>query len=90
MGDMFVISTTVDYDLGHHADSREMEDQTTETWFRNESFDSAAVIRLDPDLTDRVYELIQNVPRTFLKRPCTNCFAAGKALSCIETVFGFA
>ena len=38
MGDMFVISTAVDYDLGHHADIREMEEQTAETWFRDESF----------------------------------------------------
>ena len=74
MGDMFVISTTVDYDLGHHADSREMEDQTTETWFRNESFDSAAVIRLDPDLTDRVWKLVKDLPMETTERT-RNCMS---------------
>ena len=62
MGDMFVISTAVDYDLGHHADIREMEEQTAETWFRDESFDNAAVIRLNPELTDKVWELVKDLP----------------------------
>ena len=29
MGDVFVITSIVDFDLGHHADSREMEDPST-------------------------------------------------------------
>lgn len=62
MGDMFVISTAVDYDLGHHADIRDMENQTAETWFRDESFDDVAVIRLNPELTDKVWELVKNLP----------------------------
>ena len=62
MGDMFVISTTVDYDLGHHADIREMEVRTAETWFHDESFDNAAVIRLNPELTDKVWELVKDLP----------------------------
>ncbi len=62
MGDMFVISTTVDYDLGHHADIRDMENQTGETWFRDESFDATAVHRLDPELTDKVWNLVKDLP----------------------------
>jgi len=62
MGDMFLISAAVDYDLGHHADIREMEDQTAETWFRDESFDNAAVIRLNPELTDKVWEMVKDLP----------------------------
>ena len=62
MGDVFVISAAVDYDLGHHADIREMEDQTAETWFHDEDFDDKAVIRLNPELTDRVWERVRNLP----------------------------
>ena len=62
MGDVFVISAAVDYDLGHHADIREMEDRTAETWFRDPDCDSAAVIRLNPELTDRVWELVKDLP----------------------------
>ena len=62
MGDVFVISAAVDFDLGHHADIREMEDQTAETWFCDEEFVDAAVIRLNPDLTDRVWEMVKDLP----------------------------
>ena len=60
-GDVCVISAAVDYDLGHHADPRDMRNETETTWFREESFDDSAVIRLDPDLTDRVFELVKDV-----------------------------
>ena len=62
MGDVFVISAAVDYDLGHHADIREMEDQTAETWFYDEDSAAAAVIRLNPELTDRVWETVKDLP----------------------------
>ena len=62
MGDVFVITAAVDYDLGHHADSRELADPSAETWFHDEDYDEMAVIRLDPELTDRVYDLVKDVP----------------------------
>ena len=62
MGDVFVISAAVDYDLGHHADIREMEDQTAETWFYDEQFADTAVIRLNPELTDKVWEVVKDLP----------------------------
>ena len=62
MGDVFVISAAVDYDLGHHADIREMEEQTAETWFYDEDFADAAVIRLNPELTDKVWETVKDLP----------------------------
>ena len=61
MGDVFVISAAVDYDLGHHADSREMEDPERATWFHDAAYDDAAFIMLDPELTDRVYALVREV-----------------------------
>ena len=62
LGDVYVITAAVDYDLGHHADPRELDGTTETTWFHDESFDDSAVIRLDPDLTDRVYSLVKDVP----------------------------
>ena len=60
-GDVFVITEAVDFDLGHRADARELSDPSGTTWFHDESLDEYAVIRLDRDLTDRVYEKVRNV-----------------------------
>lgn len=65
MGDVFVITTAVDYDLGHHADFRDMFEGTEEsaaTWFHDPTYDEMAAVRLNKDLTDRVYELVRDVP----------------------------
>ena len=62
LGDVYVITSAVDYDLGHHADPREVDGETETTWFHDESFDDIAVIRLNQDLTDRVYNLIKDLP----------------------------
>ena len=62
MGDVFVISAAVDYDLGHHADIRDMEDQTAETWFYDADLADMAVIRLNPELIDRVWALVKDLP----------------------------
>ncbi len=61
-GDVFVISEAVDYDLGHQADPRELANKDGPTWFHDESYDDSAVIRLDPGLTDRVYDMVKDVP----------------------------
>lgn len=60
MGDVFVISSCVDYDLGHHADPREMTGDTDTTWFHDEEFDPFAVIDLDPELTGKVYGMVKD------------------------------
>ena len=62
LGDVFVISAAVDFDLGHHADPREMDNKTGTTWFHDESLDDSAVVMLDPDLTECVFELVEGVP----------------------------
>lgn len=61
MGDVFVITSIVDFDLGHHADSRELTDPSALTWFRDSSYDDIAYISLDPDLMDRVYDLVKDI-----------------------------
>ena len=60
-GDVFVISAAVDFDLGHRADARELSNKTGTTWFHDGSFDDRAVVRLDQNLTDRVFNMVENL-----------------------------
>ncbi len=62
MGDVFLITAAVDYDLGHHADGREIADPDGTTWFHDADFDSAAAVLLNPDLMERVYAMIKDTP----------------------------
>ena len=62
MGDVFLITAAVDYDLGHHADARELSDPEGTTWFHDADFDDAAVIRLNPELMEKVYVLVKDMP----------------------------
>ena len=61
MGDVFLVTAVIDFDLGHHADSREMLDPSRETWFHDSNYDDDAYFELDPDLMNRVYELIKDI-----------------------------
>lgn len=60
-GDVYVLSAAVDYDLGHHADPRDMETESEVTWFHSSDYDEYAVVKLNPVLTNRVYELVKDV-----------------------------
>ncbi len=63
MGDVYVVTSAVDYDIGHHADIRDMEDgENTVTWFHDASYDDVAYTHLDRDLTARVYGLVKELP----------------------------
>ncbi|MDO4549070.1 MAG: hypothetical protein Q4D04_13325 [Clostridia bacterium] len=61
MGDVFVITAAVDYDLGHHADIRELSGETDTTWFHDESYDSSSYKILDAELMEKVYDLVKDV-----------------------------
>ena len=61
MGDVFVITAAIDYDLGHHADAREMVDQDAPTWFHDAGYDSSSCKILNPELMDKVYNLVKDV-----------------------------
>ena len=61
MGDVFVISAAIDFDLGHHADPREMADPSRPTWFADPSYNSASYKLLDQDLVARVYDLVKDI-----------------------------
>lgn len=62
MGDVFLITAAVDYDLGHHADPRDMTVSNDTTWFHDPSYDSSACKLLDPALTERAYALVKDIP----------------------------
>ena len=61
MGDVFVITATVDFDLGHHADPRELADANGTTWYHDASYDSASYKILNQELCDKVYSLVKDV-----------------------------
>lgn len=61
MGDVVLASAVVDYDLGHHADIREMTDKNRATWFHDSTFDHAAFRRLNPELVQDAYELVRDI-----------------------------
>lgn len=60
MGDVFVITACIDFDLGHHADSREMVDQEGTTWFHDEGYDSSSYKILNQELSEKVYQLVKD------------------------------
>lgn len=61
MGDVFVMSACIDFDLGHHADPREMTIPSETTWFHDASYDDASYKLLDQDLVSVVYDLVKDV-----------------------------
>ena len=61
MGDAFVITTAVDYDLGHHADARDLADQNGNSWFYDAHLSEHAKISLDKNLTEKVFNLVKDI-----------------------------
>ncbi len=62
LGDVFVVTATADFDLGHHADIRDVSDTSENTWFPETQYDSFTHKTLDPELTDQIYELVKDTP----------------------------
>lgn len=61
MGDVFVITAAIDYDLGHHADARDLSDAEGTTWFHDAGYDSSSCKILNAELMDKVYNLVKDV-----------------------------
>lgn len=61
MGDVFLITAAVDFDLGHHADIRELSEGAITTWFHDPSYDSSSHKILNAELMDRLWELVKDV-----------------------------
>lgn len=62
LGDVCVVTSVVDYDMGYHTDLQETEGGEEATWYPDPELSKAAVVRLNPELTDRVYGLVKDVP----------------------------
>lgn len=60
MGDVILATAAVDYDLGHHADPRELTLPRDNTWFHDPIFDSSACRVLDAALGDRAFALVRD------------------------------
>ena len=61
MGDVFLITAAVDYDLGHHADIRDLPEGAETTWFYDGSFDSSSYKILNTDLMEKIWSLVKDV-----------------------------
>lgn len=61
MGDVVLATAAVDYDLGHHADPRELTLPRDNTWFHDPIFDSSACRVLDAALVDRAWKLVRDL-----------------------------
>ena len=61
MGDVFLITAAVDYDLGHHADIRDLSDDSSTTWFHDANYDSSSYKILNQDLMNKVWNLVKDV-----------------------------
>ena len=62
-GDVVLVTAACDNDLGHRTDSTELDaGGEGHTWFYDSSFDDYSCQRLDRELADRCFELIQDCP----------------------------
>ena len=61
VGDVYIITATVDYDLGHTADVRDLADASSPIWYRMEEYDPVACHLLNPELTDAAYTLTKDL-----------------------------
>lgn len=62
MGDVVLGTATVDFDLGHHADIRDLSEGAENTWFYDSSYDSASYKIMDEELMNKIFELVKDIP----------------------------
>lgn len=62
MGDVCIVTSTVDFDLGHAADIREMSDPNTDKlWFPDKCFDETCFKRLNASLADGLFDAVKDI-----------------------------
>ena len=62
-GDVVLVTSACDYELGHHTDSSELEDSDTGfTWFPLDSLRDYSIEPLNAELYDKVYSMIKDCP----------------------------
>ena len=65
MGDVYLITACVDYDIGHRVDSTELSGDSFTTWIPDSSYSSSAYNILNLSLCDKIYALIKDIkPQT--------------------------
>lgn len=74
MGDVFLITATVDFDLGHTADYRDLTAPAEATWFYESEFGLDGFRLLNTDLCHRLYALVKDIPLD--STPKTKAFMA--------------
>lgn len=60
VGDLYLIAETVDYELGHHADGRELLDEAGHTWFPNELLNSFGYLNIENNFFEKACNIIKN------------------------------
>ena len=62
-GDVVLVTAACDFDLGHHVDIREMENENDITpWFPDDSYSDYEFKTLNPDLCEKAYQMTKDVP----------------------------
>ena len=63
LGDVVLATAACDYDLGHHVDAHEKEDDgSVVMWFPDEDYDDSGHKVLNSELCEKSYELIKDCP----------------------------
>ena len=63
LGDVILVTTACDYDLGHHVDAHEKEKSNSRImWFADDAYSDYEFKSFDTDLCDKVYGMIKDVP----------------------------
>lgn len=60
LGDVYIVTSIFDFDLGHSVDGRELSDPDGIAWFHNEDFDGTAFVELNRDLANKAYNLVKD------------------------------
>ncbi len=62
-GDVVVVTSACDFELGHRTDSSELKGQDSKnTWFPDDSFIEYSCEHLNPELCEKVFNLIKDCP----------------------------
>ncbi len=62
-GDVILVTSVCDYDLGHHVDAHERKNGNSKVmWFPDKSYEDYGFKYLNEDLYEKVYQMIREVP----------------------------
>ena len=63
LGDVILVTTVCDYDLGHHVDAHEREKSSSRVmWFPDDAYADYSIKSFDPALCEQVYGMIKDLP----------------------------